>query len=187
MKPAVLVIDVQNEYFAPHGKWVLPDGERALVQIQRLLGAARQEGIPVYHITHEALSSASPVFRPGSVNVEMYPEIEIGEGERRIVKHFPGSFRETPLEAYLRQDGVDTVVISGYMTQMCCDTTTRQARERGLDVLFSTDATAARDLSLNGEVVPHTRIHETTLAVMTQFASVLPTEKILAALARGSK
>lgn len=41
MKPALLVIDVQNEYFAPHGKWVLPEGEKALDQIQALLNEAR--------------------------------------------------------------------------------------------------------------------------------------------------
>ena len=179
MKPALLVIDVQNEYFAPHGKWVLPDGEAALPHIQALLAAARDTGIPIVHITHEELDPNSPIFQAGSHAVDMHPAIDARPGEKLIKKHFPGSFTGTPLEAYLRQKNIDTVIISGFMTQMCCDTTTRQADERGLATLFASDATAARDLTLNGQIVPHQVIHEMTLAIMTQFAAVMATEDII--------
>ncbi len=179
MKPALLVIDVQNEYFAPHGQWVLPDGEKALPHIQALLSAARDALIPIVHITHEELDLDSPIFRAGSHAVDMHPAIEVRSGEKLIKKHFPGSFTQTPLEAYLRQHNIDTVIVSGFMTQMCCDTTTRQADERGLATLFASDATAARDLTLNGQTVSHRIIHETTLAVMTQFATVMTTEDII--------
>ncbi|HVB25232.1 MAG TPA: cysteine hydrolase family protein [Ktedonobacteraceae bacterium] len=179
MKPALLVIDVQNEYFAPHGQWVLPDGEKALPHIQALLAAARDAQIPIVHITHEELDPGSSIFRAGSIAVDMHPAIEVRPEEKLIKKHFPGSFTQTPLEAYLRQHNVDTVIISGFMTQMCCDTTTRQADERGLATLFASDATAARDLTLNGQTVSHRIIHETTLAVMTQFATVLSAEDII--------
>ena len=70
-----------------------------------------------------------------------------------VKKHFPGSFTQTPLKAYLRRAGVDTLVVSGFQTHHCCDTTTRQARERGFAVLFAEDATATRDLTLQGRVV----------------------------------
>jgi len=179
MKPALLVIDAQQEYFTPHGKWALPDGERALEQIHLLIAAARAANMPIFYITHEGLGENAPVFRKGTVGVELHPSLQPLPGEHVINKHFPNSFAQTPLEAYLRQAGVDTIIVSGYMTQMCCDTTTRAARERNLAVLFASDATAARDLTLNGETVPHDRIHQTTLAVMTQFASVLPTEQII--------
>lgn len=183
MKPALLVIDVQNEYFAPDGIWALPDAEAALANIQRLIAAARAAGAPVIHITHESLDPAGPVFKPGSRNIEMREGITVLPGERRIVKHFPGAFTPTPLEAYLRQAAVDTVIVSGFMTHMCCDTTTRQAKERFFAALFAADATATRDLKLNGERVPHRQVHETTLAVMTNFASVLPTAAIVEQLA----
>lgn len=180
MKPALLVIDVQNEYFAPHGRWVLPDGEAALERVQRLLEAARAGGHPVFHVRHESLDPGAPVFRPGSRGVEPHPAIEVRPGELRIQKHYPGSFTQTPLEAYLGRAGADTVVICGYMTHMCCDTTTRQARERGFGVWFASDATATRDLTLNGETVSHREIHRATLAVMAQFATVAPAEDIVA-------
>lgn len=179
MKPALLVIDAQQEYFAPHGKWVLPEGERALEQIHQLIAAAREACLPIFYITHESLGENPPVFRKGSAGVELHPSLRPAPGEPLVNKHFPNSFAQTPLEAYLRQAGVDTIIVSGYMTQMCCDTTTRAARERNFGVLFASDATAARDLALDGETVPHERIHQTTLAVMTQFATVLPTAEII--------
>lgn len=179
MKAALLVIDVQNEYFAPEGLWPLPDAEAALVNIQQLIEAARAHGVPVVHVTHESLDPRGPVFMPGSRNAEIREGIAVRQGERRIVKHFPGAFTQTPLEAYLRQAGVDTVIIAGFMTHMCCDTTTRQAKERFFSVLFATDATATRDLKLNGATVPHRQVHETTLAVMTSFATVLSTSDII--------
>lgn len=182
MKPALLVIDVQNEYFAPDGIWPLPDAEAALANIQRLIAAARASGVPVIHITHESLDPAGPVFKPGSRNVAIHDGITVMPDERHIVKHFPGAFTQTPLEAYLRHAGVDTVIVTGFMTHLCCDTTSRQAKERFFAVLFAADATASRDLKLNGETVPHRQVHATTLAVMTNFAKVVPTSEIIEAL-----
>lgn len=179
MKPALLVIDAQQEYFAPHGKWPLPDGALALDHIHELIAAARAAGAPIFYITHESLGENPPVFRKGSIGVELHPSLHPAAGERVVNKHYPNAFAQTPLEAYLREAGVDTLIVCGYMTQMCCDTTTRAAEERNFEVLFAADATAARDLKLYGETIPHGRVHEMTLAVMTQFASVLPTAEII--------
>jgi nicotinamidase-related amidase len=182
MKPALLVIDAQQEYFAPHGKWVLPDGERALVRIHALIAAARAAGVPVYHIRHESLEANAGVFRTGSPGVALHPSLIPAASEPVITKHFPNSFAQTPLVAHLRQAGVDTIIVSGYMTQLCCDTTTRAAEEHGFSALFAGDATAARDLRLNGETYPHDRIHAATLAIMTEFAEVLTAEEVIARL-----
>ncbi|HKV84680.1 MAG TPA: cysteine hydrolase family protein [Ktedonobacterales bacterium] len=178
MKPALLVIDAQNEYFAPHGQWVLPEGERALERINALIAVARETDTPVFHILHERLGASSGVFTPGSAGARMYPGLDAAPDEPRILKHFPGSFTQTPLAEHLRQAGADTLVIAGYMTHLCCDTTARQAKERAYDVLFATDATATRDLKLNGETVPYRTIHESTLAVMGSFAETLDSEAI---------
>lgn len=185
MKPALLIIDVQNEYFAPHGQWALPDGERALERIQALLAAARATATPVIHIRHERLGATTGVFVPGSVGAQPHAGIEPAPGETRLLKHFPGAFTQTALEAHLKAAGADTVIVSGYQTHLCCDTTTRQASERGYKALFAADATATRDLTANGRVVPHTVIHEATLAAMGDFATVLPAEDIIARLRNG--
>lgn len=178
MKPALLVIDVQNEYFSPHGQWILPDGRKALEWIQQLLSAFRAAHLPVMHITHEEPDPNSSVFRTQSLGVEMISEITPLPGEARIVKHVPGAFTRTELETLLHDAGCDTVVVCGFMTHLCCDTTTRQANERGFNVLFASDATATRDLELHGKVFASQAIQETTLAVMTEFATVLSTAEI---------
>jgi nicotinamidase-related amidase len=178
MTPALLVIDVQNEYFAPHGQWALPEGERALIQIQALLAAARDTGTPVIYVTHERLGATSGVFVPGSIGAQMHPAIDVRPGEAVLRKHFPGAFTQTPLEAHLRHAGADTIIVSGFMTHLCCDTTSRQASERGYPVLFASDATATRDLTVNGVTVSHASIQQSELAVMTNFATVLTAEEI---------
>lgn len=182
MKPALLVIDAQQEYFAPHGKWVLPDGERALERIQALIAVARAANTPIFYVRHESQEADASVFRPGSAGVALHPSLSPAPGDGQITKHFASAFAQTGLESDMRQAGVDTLIVSGYMTQLCCDTTTRAGEERGFRVLFAGDATAARDLRLNGETYTHDRIHTATLAIMTQFAEVLTTEEIIARL-----
>jgi len=179
MGKGLLIIDAQNEYFAPHGNVVLPNGEKGLTHIHRLLSAARERGLPIFHIVHERLESTGNGFIRGTSGTEIHPSLEVRPGELKLLKHFPGSFTQTPLEAYLHRADVDTVIICGFMAQMCCDTTTRQARERGFRVQYALDATAARDFTLFGKTIPHTEILESTLAVMTQFADVLPADEII--------
>ncbi|EQD36249.1 isochorismatase hydrolase, partial [mine drainage metagenome] len=72
VREALLVIDAQQEYFSPWGKWVVEGGPEALDRIQMLLSAFRDAGFPVVHITHEALDPDSPVFRAGSEGVRMH-------------------------------------------------------------------------------------------------------------------
>ncbi len=182
MRPALLVIDAQQEYFAPVGRLVVRGGEEALGRIEELLAAFRAAGAPVMHIVHEALDPNSLDFRAGSEGARMHPELAVREGEMLVTKHFPGSFSQTPLEAYLRRAGADTLVVTGFQTQHCCDTTTRQGRERGFRVLFTSDATATRDLLLRGEVVTAAEVQRATLAAMTGFAEVVTAAEAAAAL-----
>lgn len=179
MRPALLVIDAQQEYFAPYGKWLVQRGEEALAEIQRILEGFRRHGLPVMHITHEALDPSSMVFRAGSGGVLVHPDLAVLEGESVLKKHFPGSFTQTPLDAYLRRAGADTLVVTGFQTHHCCDTTTRQARERGFQVLFTSDATATRDLVVRGEVVTAAHLQRATLAAMVGFASIHTAEEVV--------
>jgi nicotinamidase-related amidase len=183
MNATLLVIDVQNEYFAPDGKLQLPDAAAALPNIHRLLAAARGAGMPIVHVVHESLDPNAERFRCGSDGVRIHPSIHVEPGESVIVKHVPGSFTGTPLDQLLRRHGTHGVLVCGYMTQQCCEMTTRQAYERGMPVVFAADATAARALTIGARTYSHTEIHEATLAVLTQYATVLSTEEIVAALA----
>lgn len=102
-------------------------------------------------------------------------------GETVIQKHLPGAFTGTPLEEHLRKLGIEQVIVSGFMTQMCCDTTAREAAHRGFKVLLLADATAAMDLKApDGSVIPHDQVHRTHLASLNGFlAQVTTTDQVV--------
>ncbi len=169
-KTALLIIDAQQEYFAPIGKVVLPDGPKAVTRIAQALEWARGRGVPVFHIVHESRRPNATIFVPESPALAIHPAVTPAPGEALIQKHLPGSFTGTPLEAELRKRGIERVIVSGFMTQMCCDTTTREAAHRGFKVTLLSDATAAMDVTEpDGEVIPHDVVHRTHLGSLNGF------------------
>ena len=163
-KPALLLIDVQREYFTRESSLWIPDGHAVLERLQGLLGYARESGTGVVHVQHHE-DSAAEAFATGTPMVETMEEVAPAAGEPLIVKHLPGAFDGTDLDAVLEGMGARTVVVAGFMTHMCCDTTAREAQARGYDVVFLTDGTATRDLvGPSGRTIPHSVVHETTLA-----------------------
>ena len=162
-RAGILMIDVQREYFAEGGPLRIPDGPVVLAKLRQLVDAAREAHIPVIHVRHEEAPGA-PVFAPDGPLVETMPDVEPRGLEPVVVKHAPGSFTNTELADSLAQFGVRRLVIAGFMTHMCCDTTARQASERGFDVIFLTDGTATRDLTVGDRIVPHGDVQAATLA-----------------------
>jgi nicotinamidase-related amidase len=168
----VLLIGVQREYFADDGPLRIPDGPLVLARLRQLVEAARAAHVPVFHVRHEEAPGA-PVFAPDGPLVETMPDVAPRGLEPVIVKHAPGSFTKTELADSLEQFGVRRVVIGGFMTHMCCDTTARQASERGFDVTFLTDGTATRDLAYGDRVVPYRDVQAATLAAQADGFSTL--------------
>jgi len=151
MKRALLVIDVQNEYFSGLLPITHPAGH--LTNILRVMDAAAARDIPLAVVQHTFLQPDKPFFRRGTPQWELHPEVQARPHNLLIEKNLPGSFTGTALEPWLRKQGIDTVVIAGYMTHMCCDTTARQAVHRGFAVEFLSDATGTLPLSNSaGEV-----------------------------------
>lgn len=163
-RAALLMIDVQREYFDRESPLWIPDGPAVLARLQALLGDARRTGSGIVHVQHHE-SPGSGVFEPGTPAVETMEEVAPSEGEPIVVKHLPGAFDGTTLDDILGALGARTVLIGGFMTHMCCDTTAREAHARGFEVVFLTDGTATRDLvGPGGRTIPHEAVHETTLA-----------------------
>ena len=178
-KTALIVIDVQNEYF--EGKWPIPDGNAALDKIEAAIEASQQTGAKVIYVQHEVLNPERGLFIRGTNGFELHTRLRPRPEDQRIVKNYPGSFSKTDLEETLRKDGIETLVISGYMTHMCCDTTAREGFHRDFRVLFLNDATATRD----GEhptlgKIAHGELHRSTLITQaSMFAEVLPTQELV--------
>lgn len=181
-KTALLVIDAQQEYFFPLGKLPLPDGPAATQRIVQLLRWARERGVPVFHIVHESRKPGAGIFAPGSPGLAIHPSVTPMAGEPVIQKHLPGAFTGTTLEEELRRRGVEHVIVSGFMTQMCCDTTTRQAAHLGFTATIVSDATAAMAVrGPDGAMIPHDVVHRTHLGSLRGFlADVRRSDEITA-------
>lgn len=181
MKRVLLVIDAQNVYFTGKLPVTYPAG--SLENILLAIDKAREVNIPVAVIQHSASSLAS--FKKGSEDWKLHPEVEKRKYDVLFEKNMPGSFTGTGLEAWLRSKGIDTVVISGYMTQMCCDTTARQAYHLGFSVEFLSDATATLAVSNNAGSVTAEELHRASLVTQAmRFSRVLKTEEWIADISK---
>ncbi|HEY7141001.1 MAG TPA: cysteine hydrolase family protein [Methylomirabilota bacterium] len=179
-KTALLVIDAQQEYFAPIGKVVLPDAPHAVERIADLLTWARGAGVPVVHVVHESRRPNPTTFVPGSPALEIHPAARPAPGEPVVTKHLPGSFTNTGLEEHLRRHGIEQVIVSGFMTQMCCDTTAREAAHRGFKVLMAADAMAAMPVKgPDGVVIPADQVHRTHLGSLNGFLATVTSSPAL--------
>ncbi|MDB5079539.1 MAG: nicotinamidase-like cysteine hydrolase [Chloroflexi bacterium] len=174
MKKALLVIDVQNEYF--DGKLPVSYPEGSLGNILQAMDTAATNGIPVVVVQHTAPQADSKTFRKGSREWDLRPEVAGRPRDLLIEKNLPGSFTGTPLEEWVRENKVDTLVISGYMTQMCCDTTARQALHMGLKVEFLSDATGTLALNNSAGQVTAEELHRAILVTQQmRFSQVMST------------
>jgi nicotinamidase-related amidase len=174
MKTALLVIDVQNIYFS--GKFPISHPCGSLENILTAMDFASSHGIFVVVIQHG--SSAMASFQKGSEEWKLHPEIAKRKFDVLIEKTMPGSFTGTDLERWLKDNGVGKVVIAGYMTQMCCDTTARQAMERGFSVEFLSDATGTLSISNTAGTVTAEELHRAILVTQQmRFSKVLTTRQ----------
>ena len=178
---ALLVIDVQNEYFT--GKLPVTHPSNSLRNVLRAMDAARAASIPIAVIQHAALQPDSAVFRRGSREWELLSEVADRHRDALIHKSLPGSFTGTDLESWLRKLKVQTVVISGYMTQMCCDTTARQAMHLGFGVEFLSDATGTLAIANQAGSVTAEELHRAILVTQAMlFSQVMTTQAWIAGL-----
>jgi nicotinamidase-related amidase len=178
---ALLVIDVQNDYFS--GLHTITHPADSYAGIQRAMDVAHAAGLPIAVVQHVAPESALGAFRRGTEGGEIAEAVARRPHDVVIEKQLPGSFSGTTLEEWLRARNVDTLVICGYMTQMCCDTTSRQALELGFAVEFLSDATGTHAFTNAGGSVTAEELHRAALVTQAmRFATVLTVEEWAARL-----
>lgn len=173
---ALLVIDVQNEYFAG-GALPVTDPPGTLPHILESMDAAAAAGVPVVVVRHTE-APGEGAFDQGTAGWQLRPEIAERPHDHFVDKRLPGSFTGTDLEAFLRERNVDTVAVAGYMTQMCCDTTARQASHLGFTVEFLSDATGTLGTENEAGKIDGATLHQAVLVTQQSgFSKVLPSEE----------
>jgi nicotinamidase-related amidase len=178
MSRALLVIDVQNEYFTGGLPITHPAGH--LQKILQAMDAAHGQ-VPTVVIQHHFPTAEVPLFQRGSKAWELHPEVAERPRDHLIEKQLPGSFTNTGLMEWLEQRGIKTVTVAGYMTHMCCDTTAREAVHRGLTCEFLSDATGTLPLSNPAGSVTAEELHRSILCAQQMLLSeVLTTDAWIA-------
>ncbi len=186
MKTALIIVDIQNDYF-PGGKHELWRPVEAAQQASRLLALFRQKSLQVVHVQHLAIKPGATFFIPDTLGAEIHPTVAPRSGETVVIKHYPNSFRETALLDCLNGRGIQRLVICGMQTNMCIDATTRAAADLSFDCLVAGDACAASDLSYGGQTVPAAQVHTAFLAALNgSYGRVMKTEEILAEVQLGT-
>ncbi|MCA9013206.1 MAG: cysteine hydrolase [Planctomycetaceae bacterium] len=169
MARALLVIDVQREYFDGALPVSYPVGH--LESILEVMDDAQQNNVPTAVIRHHQPDPQSPIFRLNSEMWQLHPEVDQRPRSILIEKQLPGSFSGTELESWLKSVGADTVSIVGYMTHICCDTTARQAFHRGFRVEFLRDATGTLAIENTAGKVTAEQMQQSILVAQQMFFS----------------
>lgn len=158
---ALIMIDCQNTY--RQGMMQLEGVEEALLEAQKLLQMARENGVPVFHIQHDG-GAGSPYDLDSELG-EIADEVAPIDGEHVIVKSFPNAFVQTPLDEYLRSKGIENIILAGFMTHMCVNSTAHGGFNLGYSPTVVASATATRGLeAADGTRLSAKQVHDAALA-----------------------
>lgn len=182
MRTALLLIDIQNDYF-PGGKYPLANPLEAAQKAYELLQCFREHSGHHIHVQHISLKPDATCFVKGDSGSDIHDSVAHFEGEPIVYKHYPNAFRETNLLEMLKEWGIERVVITGMMTHMCVDATARAAVDLGFQVIIAEDACATRDLQYGDTTIPAELVHKSFLAALKSHGKVMKCDEIMALLA----
>jgi len=179
-KSALLVIDMQKFFLDPTSPSFTCGGLAIIPNLKRLIATFREHKSPVIftrHVHHSSLIDAGlmgwwwkGMCFEGSPDSEIIPDLAPLTSEKQIMKHRYSAFYNTDLDTILRCLKIEDVVITGIMSNMCCESTARDAYFRDYRVLFLADG--------NGSIIEDMHI-ATLLNLAFGFAYVTTTEKII--------
>lgn len=178
MKQALIVVDVQNDYFTG-GKMPLSLPERALSQINKLEEHFLKNQLPIIYIQHIKDDPQAPFFGRGTKGAQLHSDLKVDSSSIIIEKQYPNSFLQTNLAQLLQSLQVQQVVVTGMMTHMCIDSTTRASAERGYQPILISDATTTRKLKVQEREVLADEVQGAFIAALQNFAQVLTTKDYL--------
>ena len=179
MSTGLILVDIQNDYFAG-GRMELEGMNAAGEKAGQLLTLFRDSQWPTFHIQHISNYEGATFFLPDTKGVEIHSAVKPRTNELLIQKHYPNSFRETPLLDELKSTGVANVVICGAMSHMCIDATTRAAADFGFGCTVVHDACATRNLDFGNKKILAQDVHASFMAALgSAYAKVLSCKDLI--------
>ena len=179
MKTALLLVDIQNDYF-PGGKMELAGSIEAGQKAAQVLALFRKMRLPIFHVQHLAVNPGATFFIPGTAGAEIYRCVAPQPAEHVIEKKFPNSFRNTVLLEKLREQKIERLAVAGMMTHMCIDTTVRAAFDLGFTNILLHDACATRDQVFEGRTVSAADVQASFMSALgAAFAQIQKTEEFV--------
>jgi len=149
-RAAVLVVDMLNEFLEPGGEMVLLEGRSVIEPINRLLAASREMGMRVVWLCDEHPIPQDKEFEKrvphcigGTWNAGIVDAMDVAPDELRIAKRRYSGFFGTDLDLWLREWGVQQVVVTGVVTNICVRSTVHDAYFLGYDVFVPEDCVSA--------------------------------------------
>ncbi len=184
---ALIVVDVQQDYFAGPLEVQFPPHAQSLPRITAVIDAARKGGIPIVAVQHRG-GDGSPVFDPATAGFDLHPEVEsrLDADVKRVTKEYGTVFGGTDLLAWLRDQAIDTISLVGYMTNNCILASAAEAETHGLTAEVLSDATGAIHLANAVGFADAQTVHATLMTLLhSNFAAVAPTIQWLRAVEDG--
>jgi nicotinamidase-related amidase len=184
---ALVLVDVQQDYFGGPLEIQYPPHAESLPQVARAIDVATAAGIPVAAVQHDG-GKGSPVFDPTQPGFELHPEIARRRTDSwlSIVKQYGTVFAGTDLLAWLREREIDTITLVGYMTNNCVLASAAEAETHGLSAEVLSDATGAIHLGNEAGSADARAVHTTLMTLLhSNFAAVADTAAWVAAVATG--
>ncbi|MCG7632943.1 isochorismatase family protein [Gordonia McavH-238-E] len=173
-KRALIVIDVQNDYFAGPMQVQYPPRDDSLNNIIAAIDAATAAGLPVVALQH-TFPADFPVFADGSDGWKLHPQVQerVSPEWKMATKQTGSVFGGTDVVQWLSAKGVDTITLVGYMTNNCVIATAAHAETLGLAVEVLSDSTGAINLANEAGSVSAEQLHTTLMVLLnSNFAAV---------------
>jgi nicotinamidase-related amidase len=177
---ALVVVDMQEAFLDPW--WGSTTNHPGCEEnVERLVGAWRERGLPVVVVRHDSVHPDSPL-HPDHPGNALMPLADV-EADLFVTKSVNSAFYGTPdLEAWLRGRGIERIVVCGIQTNMCVETTSRMGGNLGFDVTVPLDATRTFDLTgPDGVTIPAATLMKVTAANLhgDGFARITSTAEVV--------
>jgi nicotinamidase-related amidase len=188
-KLALVNVDLQN-VFVEGTPISPPDGPALVARVNELAAVCRKAGVLVIHTAHVTRPDGSNIgvmgelipptregmLAKGSFSASFHKDLKIEPTDIVLEKPRAGAFHATDLELILRSRGIDSVIITGIATNVCAETTAREASVRDFRVFFLSDGTST--VAIGG--VPRDVLQRVTCAVLGMaFAQVLTVDQMI--------